>query len=155
MRQREPRTRVRLPARLNAGRRWCDATIHNLSRTGIMFSADEGLDGGEYLELRRGKHVMIARIVWSDGSFCGARMQDPICVADIVADRPTPKRPNASVERRRLPRAQAAERSRATGRLLDYCLCAAALMAGAGVLATSAYDALAGSLRAVETGLKR
>lgn len=58
----------------NTGRR--DACILDLSSRGLMIHASETVPGGSYLELRRGRHVIVARVVWSRDRRAGLQAQE-------------------------------------------------------------------------------
>lgn len=104
MRPREQRIPVSVPARLRHPSGWSDATVLNMSSNGLMFSSPVPVQRGEYIELRRGPYVIVARVAWSNGMKCGARSQNPLPVDDIVKLRPPPKRISADIERRANPR---------------------------------------------------
>ena len=80
-----------------------------------------------YVEVRRGRHVIVARVVWSKSDRFGARTQDPLAVDAIAAGRddipsaePSPV-DCALPERRVHPRTQDVhERSRLWGRSLEF-----------------------------------
>ena len=113
-------------ARMRYGASWKDICILNLSSRGMMVRSCSAPLPGSYVEVRRGNHVIVARVVWSGDQKFGVLTQDPLPVealasgaaatkpaADIPADRrSTPRRAN------RLDDRHAA--SRLTGRLLEY-----------------------------------
>jgi len=124
---------VLIDARLRHETGWSDARILNISRRGLMARAPRTPQRGSYVEICRGTHRIVARVVWArDGTF-GARAQDMIAVEAIAtgADAP-PAAANLNDERRRLPRATSPqsqhERSRRRARGLEFAavvLCAA------------------------------
>ena len=115
---------------------------------------------GSYLELRRGQHVIVVRVVWSDGLQFGAQAQSRLVPSDVIEGGSPPASPagqtaGAMTERRLLPRVQeqSHEQSRWRARGLEYM----GIAAFAAVLAFLAYDAsqqaLARSLAAVDSSL--
>src|SRR5512141_1251257 len=86
MKAREPRRKVMLKARLRIGAAWRDACILDLSTRGLMIQANEPLRGGSYIEIRRGQHVIIARVMWTRDRRCGLLTQDPLSTEAIIAE---------------------------------------------------------------------
>lgn len=149
-----------IKARMRVGTAWRDAFILNLSSRGLMIKADEPPPGGSYLELRRGRHVIIARVMWINDRHCGLRAQDDLPTDALIAE------PDASAgppiapdgERRadpasRPPRPTAHEESRWRSRGWEF----ASLVFVGGMFASLAYGAVASALErpmvAVKTAL--
>ncbi|MDV3455749.1 PilZ domain-containing protein [Sphingomonas sp. HF-S4] len=142
-RNRDPRTRVVLPARMRSGARWADACIHNVSSRGMMVASNDAPAPGSYIELRRGPNIVVGRVVWRRDRFFGLRAQDRIDL-DLLRRASTADAANdgSAVERRadrRLGedarRARTLERSRAIAKASQFVtlalLCVgAALFAG-------------------------
>lgn len=84
-RPRELRRRVVLPARLRHGAQWADACILNVSSRGLMIHAARAGQLGSLIELRRGEHVIVARVVWREGSRAGLQSEDRIPVEEIMS----------------------------------------------------------------------
>ena len=84
-RPRELRRRVVLPARLRAGASWSDTCILNISSRGMMIHSGHPLTEGARVELRRGDHVMEARVVWRDGSRLGLQSEERLPVDEILS----------------------------------------------------------------------
>ena len=126
---------------MQAGGLWRDACILNISSRGLLLHANEPPGAGSYLEIRRGQHVMVARVVWSEASRFGVHTQDRLPVEAIVRDLPAigSSEPGQTrfVERRHRPR-ERHERSRQAGRWLEY----AAFAIGGMIAASSAYGAV-------------
>ena len=113
-------------ARMRYGASWKDICILNLSSRGMMVRSSVAPLPGSYVEMRRGSHVIVARVVWANDYKFGVLTQDRLpvdalasggAVAKPIADIPverraTPRRPN------RLDDRHAA--SRLIGRLLEY-----------------------------------
>ena len=145
---------------MRVGSAWRDACILDLSSRGLMIQASNPPPGGSYLELRRGRHVIIARVMWSRDRRAGLRAQDELPTDAIIAE---PDRSDGPLivpggERRatpvaRVPRATAHERSRWRSRAWEF----ASLALVGLTFATLAYGAVAAVLEkpllAVETAL--
>lgn len=140
MKLREERVPAMVPARLRDSGGWRDLTIMNLSAHGVMFKGLDNYPRGHFIEIRRGGHVIIAQVMWSDGGKVGARTQDELAVFDIINDRPACRKKfgMAVVERRHSPRLVSdEERSRMVAQAINYAavvligLAASLLAAGA------------------------
>ena len=149
-----------IKARMRVGAAWRDACILDLSSRGLMIQSSEPPANGSYLELRRGRHVIVARVMWSRDRRCGLRAQDVLPTEAIISepDRSAGPLIVAGGERRaspatRVPRATAHERSRWRGRAWEF----ASFAFVGGVFASLAYGAVASVLEtpmvAVETAL--
>lgn len=121
---REPRKATATPARINSGGKWQDVCIRNISSRGMMIEAQSPPPRGHYLEVRRGEHVIIGRVVWSSGYRVGILSQDRLEVGAIVADAKVPRRIRPSgelAERRKQPRIDDRhQRSRLVGKTIEY-----------------------------------
>lgn len=113
-------------ARMRYGASWKDICILNLSSRGMMVRSSNTPLPGSYVEVRRGQHVIVARVVWSGDQKFGVLTQDRLPV-DVIASDGAIEKPLADIpaERRSTPRR--ANRlddrhaaSRLTGRLLEY-----------------------------------
>lgn len=158
---RAPRVKVVLPARMKDQRGWHDVRILDISSSGLMARSMAAPSRGSYLELRRGCHVIVARVVWSNGQQFGLQSQSRLVPSDIIGDKTA--RPSApataggqpEVERRIVPRVagQAHEQSRFRARALEF-LGIVALAAFLGFLALDvSQQALAHSMKAVDRSL--
>jgi PilZ domain len=118
---RELRRRVVVPARLRHGAAWTDACILNISSRGLMIHTGRQIAKGTQVEVRRGDHVIIARVVWRDGGRAGLRAEDRLPVEDIMTlGQSSGLQLTAAgrVERRSHPRPL--ERSRLQGRAMEF-----------------------------------
>jgi hypothetical protein len=107
-RPRELRRRVVLPARMRVDSSWCDACILNISSRGLMIQVSRGAPRANTVELRRGAHIIVARVVWRDGSRAGLQADDRLPVEEILSLSQAPALQLTAgsnlVERRRTPR---------------------------------------------------
>jgi hypothetical protein len=122
---REPRQATATPARLNSDGRWQNVCIRNISSRGLMVELQNPPPRGHYLEVRRGGHVIVGRVVWATGYRAGIVTQERLDVAAVLAEANVPpRRPKVDgqpIERRRAPRQQERhERSRIVGRFIEY-----------------------------------
>jgi len=135
-RPRELRRRVVLPARMRMDSSWCDACILNISSRGLMIHVGGGAPNGDTVELRRGHHVIVARVVWRDGSRAGLHSDDRLPVEEILSLSQAPAlqltADVAFVDRRKQPRREH-EHSRWRARWLEF---ASVTVVGAGLAAT-------------------
>lgn len=139
---REPRLNVVIKARMRVGASWGDVSILNISSRGLLIHSPQAPPQGSYLEVRRGRHAIIARVVWSQNQRFGVRTQDPLSIEAIIRepDRSAPEarraeESTAPVERRGDDlRARSSkerhERSRMFGRAFEFaCIAAAGISA--------------------------
>ena len=157
---REPRLNVMIQARVRIGASWNDACILNLSSRGMLVRAPTAPDRGSYLEIRRGNHVIVARVVWSNADRFGVYTQDPVPAADLIKG--TSSAGGAATsgqasfsERRTVPRPllPTSERSRWRARAMEFST--VALLGGvASILFLGAVGEMLGRpLMAVEAAL--
>lgn len=125
-----------IAVRMRVGARWLDARILNISSRGLMLHAEDPPPRGSYLELRRGAHAIVARVMWSGDERVGVMSQDAISADQLIRDLPPNSGAVIGEERRAAPRlaATAHESSRWHGRSMEFAavvLLGAALGAGA------------------------
>jgi hypothetical protein len=125
---REERQKVMITARMRAGASWDDVAILDLSTRGLGIRAADPPGRGTYVEICRGRHVIVARVMWTSGQRAGLQAQDVIWVQALVNepsnDRHAPPTPSGGrpVERRAKPRTaqQRHDDSRLVGRALEF-----------------------------------
>ena len=131
-----------IPARLRNGAAWADACILNISSRGLLVHSPRGVPQGGIVELRRGEHVIVARVVWRDGTRVGLRADDRLPVDEIISldgaaafqlTAPGPGQP----ERRKRQRPAPMD-SRLRGRAMEF--------VSVGVIAASLFATAAGLL---------
>jgi hypothetical protein len=143
---------VRIGARLRSGQGWSDVVLHNVSTRGVMGECRQPPARGEYVEVRCGAYVIVARVAWAGDDRFGARAQDLIALPDLIAGGQGRAAPAG--ERRRKPRPvrpaptarSLEERGFASARLGRAFEFASLILAGAtlaAVLGDAAHDALA------------
>ena len=117
-RPRELRRRVMLPARVRAAAGWSDACILNLSSRGMMIKATAAALRSDEIELWHQQHVIVATIVWREGTRAGLRAEGPLPVEEIMALGQGPSlqltaQCSPRVDRRKKPRSHEENRFRA------------------------------------------
>jgi len=159
---REPRRKVAIKARMRVAERWGDALILNMSSRGLLIQSRQPPQRGAYIEIRRGRHVIIARAVWAGEDRFGVRTQDIVPVEAVILE---PDRsaatsaPLPGLDRRaerRNPRSTGSrhEDSRLAGRLLEFACFIFIGAAAASMAFFAVEDALAEPLTAVTAALK-
>lgn len=124
-----------VPARLRHGSSWSDACILNVSSRGLMIHTGRPIPNGSRIEIRRGDHVIVARVVWREGGRAGLRAEDRVPLEDIVTlgQSPSLQLSAATGERRKHPRR--GDHSRLRGRVVEFggVVLIAAALTGAGL----------------------
>ena len=150
MRQREPRRKVMIRARMRSGADWCDVAIHNMSSRGLLATSDVVCRPGTVIEIRRIHHIIVGRVVWQNGAYFGVRTQDRIDIDGIIAAKPPARKPGteaqpADADRRATRRQSLGEREAASRRFASR-FQFVALAVAIGVMALIAAQAVSGIL---------
>jgi len=142
---REKRQSVIIKARMRSGASWNQVSILNLSIRGLAIQVAKPPERGSYVEICRGSHVIVARVMWAEGHRAGLRSQDAIFVREIVNEGFYPQRRIGPasvqpVERRQGLRtfARRYERSRLAGRAMEF----GSLAIVAGAIAVMAFGTI-------------
>lgn len=160
---RDPRTTVRLTARIRADGGWIDATIHNVSQRGMMVHSRYPLRRNQFVEIARGRERVIARIVWTDDSASGVRAQDAIDLAALMGQ-PASTRASSREDVRGLRRplrgsfgalslAQGADASRRLGHRFEFIVTIAAASCVATIATIGVGEAFASPMEKVRGAL--
>ena len=123
-RPRELRRRVLLPARLRTGAQWTDTCILNISSRGLLIHSGRAAPEGTTVELRRGEHVIVARVMWRDGARLGLQCDDRLPVEQIMSlgqsqSLQLTASNNRTGERRQQPRTNVID-ARLRGRTMEF-----------------------------------
>lgn len=86
MKPREPRRKVLIKARMRLNGGFRDVRIRDISSKGLLLEADLAPQRGTYLEVFRGRHLIIARVVWSQENRFGVLAQDRMNIEAIVSE---------------------------------------------------------------------
>ena len=156
MTPREPRRKVMLSARMREGSRWDDLRILDISTGGLCLSADNTPQRGAYVELRRGSHQIIARVVWSDDEKFGVIAQDQIQVEALIND---PQRAvtldSPTADRRSVPRHdEQHDHSRFASRAIQASAFALGGACAALLTVSLVHDALARPIHSISAALE-
>jgi hypothetical protein len=164
MKAREQRRRVTTRARMRTDSGWSDVTISDVSSRGMGLRSPRAPRRGDYIELCRHHHKLVARVMWSDGESFGILLSDPIVVEELLSSRPG-RRPEA--DRRSQPRHAGAQRaahsqvaiislaqnSQHASRMMNFVAVVAIACIGAGFAASLAEEVLSQAMSAVTAGL--
>lgn len=149
MKPREERQKVMIKARMRSGASWHDVCLVNLSVHGVGIQAADPPARGTYVEICRGSHVIVGRVIWTKGHRAGLRSQDAIFIQAIAKDGAAAvSRPRVAggppTDRRRELRTtqQRHDRSRHLGRAMEF----ACLALFASVLAMTAFGSVGRAL---------
>ncbi|HEX6785386.1 MAG TPA: PilZ domain-containing protein [Sphingomicrobium sp.] len=156
-RPRELRRRVLIPARIHSSARWTDACILNISSRGLLIQSSRLGAEGSLVELRRGDHVIVARVVWRDGTRAGLQSEDRVPVEEIMSQSASGNlrlvaSEGAIIDRRQSRRAPQLD-ARLRGRALEFIGIIAILSVFAAAVWTMAQQALHRPLAQVEAAL--
>ena len=140
-----------VPARLRHGRSWSDTCILDISSTGLMIHTGRPIARGTKVEIRRGDHVILARVVWRDGGRAGLHAAQRVPVEEIVSlgHLPALELTAAPAERRKNPRCEGRRRGRSVEFVVGVLI--AVSLAGLGLSMVEA--AFAPSLTAISAAL--
>jgi hypothetical protein len=82
---REERLKAMVKARMRADGCWHDVCVLNLSSRGLGIQSADPPPRGTYVELFRGRYVVVARVIWTKGHRAGLRSQDPIFIQALLS----------------------------------------------------------------------
>jgi hypothetical protein len=162
MRNREHRRNIMLRAQLRSETGSSDVLVRNISPRGLLVSTNPSLKRGAYIEIRRDRQTIVARVMWAAGSFAGLRTQDPIDVDRLLAVTPNKakgadkagldSRSSTPGTQQRGP-AKWIEHARIVSSRLQFGVLAATLAIAALLVAWAVNDQLAAPLHKVRTAL--
>lgn len=143
---------------MRCGASWNDASILNLSSRGMLVHAEPAPPRGSYLEIRRGGHVIVARVIWVNSNRFGVHTQDPIPSGGLIGEATRTFAKSAEsgiVERRAAARPVSCrhEASRRRARAFEFGTIAILAAAMASLAVDIVHDLLTGPLASVENAL--
>ncbi len=160
MKPREQRHNVLIPARMRTENGWCEVCIGNISSRGMLIKAAPAPPRGTYVEIHRGKHVVVGQVRWIEGRRFGISAQDRIDIRAFIEDPIRARAPGhgtgGTIERRNNARAtQAAndaraERSRQIAATVQFGIFVAGGFAASALLANTAYESLQRPMRTID-----
>ena len=72
-------------ARVRSGAQWGDARILNISSRGLLIQTVRPVPQGSTVEILRGDHLILARVMWSEAGRSGLRAEHVIPVEEILS----------------------------------------------------------------------
>ena len=165
-RPRELRRRVMVRARMRAQSGWSDACILNVSSRGMLINASAPAVQGSTIEVWHGEHLIVATVMWRNGTRAGLHANERIPVEEILAlakygspahrsilagSRAAQGRPATGGESASSP----ADRIRRRGRLRDFFGCRRSADGGAGARASTPRGRGRSRRLSVSSGLRR
>lgn len=145
---------------MRAGTSWSDVRIMNMSARGLMISGQHLPTRGAYVEVRKGRQSIVARVVWCDNASMGVHTQDKVPIQDLIEEPHHGSEPrlNEAQERRGTPRTperstKLAEASRAQGRGFEFAVMLLLAAAGAWIVFDTVQTALRAPFMSVEQAL--
>jgi hypothetical protein len=146
-----------MKARLRWGAYWGDACILNISSQGMMIQTGRVAPEGSIVELHRGDHVILARVVWRDGLKAGLRTDDRLPVDQILSagDRGPVQlvtSDGAIVERRTKARSEAGD-AREFGKKLEFVGACVLVLVFAFLVGLAVFDILATPMAQIDHAL--
>jgi hypothetical protein len=155
---------VLIPARLKQDAGWSDVCIRDISPRGLLVQGGSPPRRGSYVEVRRGGHVIIAKVAWAKEQQFGLTTQDLLPVDALIHQpnatfgRSQPESSSATEEKRAVPRKisseQAEARSRHISTMIQYGFAIMFALACAVALMGFVQDALHRSVGTVATALE-
>ena len=155
MKEREPRRKVFVAARMRCGAAWDDVRVLDVSSGGFLLQAKDVPRRGTYIELCRGRKSFVARVVWTGSECFGVRTRERVAVDAFV--NPEHSEPSAresasggepAAMRRLEDNAHRFERSRQRARALEY-----GSLIGVGAFAALLIAMVAGKVLAMPLGM--
>jgi hypothetical protein len=121
----------------------------------MMIHTSRQISRGTEVEIRRGDHVIIARVAWRDGARAGLQADERVPVEEIMTLGQSPALQLTALqgERRKVPRKP--DDSRLRGRAMEFAGVLAVVASLAGYAVTMVHDALVLPLAAVTAVLAR
>lgn len=85
---REARPAIHLSAKLRTEDGWGQVTIANMSSRGLLLKSPFPPGRNTFIEIRHRGETIVGRVVWSNGTRCGVRTQDPINIDALLGKAP-------------------------------------------------------------------
>lgn len=121
----------------------------------MMIHTGRQIAQGTEVEIRRGDHVIVARVVWRDGARAGLRADERVPIEEIVTLGQSPALQLTASQSERRNIARKYDHSRLCGRAVEFGGVLAVVVSLAGYAVTMVHDALAPPLAAIVTALAR
>ena len=141
------------------GSAWSDACILNISARGLLIQSTGSTPQGSVVELRRGDHVIVARVIWREGMRAGLNAEDRLPMDEMLSLGHSSALQLNSVEAQLIERRQrqrtleAHAESRFASRTMQFASVAVIAVCLAGTVFILAEEALARPIAFVEAAL--
>lgn len=144
-----------LPARLRASTGWSDACILNVSSRGLQINSSHAVQG-TLVEIWYRDQVIVARVVWRNGSRAGLQAEDRVPVEELMTAGQAPALQLTAaqwpqVDRRKRPRTH--DQSRLRSRAIEFAGIIAIAVSLAGGVFAMVGQAFARPMAVVEAAL--
>ena len=145
---------------MRVGPGWVDACILNLSSRGLGMQAAAPPVRGTYVEISRGRHVLVGCVAWSKGHRFGLRTQDCVAIDAIIREPELAFEASVAAPRSLDYRAaqrtvrDLGERSRQSSRTIQFSFVAMIGVSAGFIAFESVHQVLAGPLTAVSVSLR-
>jgi hypothetical protein len=143
---------------MKQGAIWTDVCIRNMSSRGLNLQGHSP-PPGTYIELRRGRHIIVARVVWSKEREFGAQAQDMLQIDAIVRNEAGAKAtgilPGKTTQASTSPKssAQAYQHSRQLSSTIQFGFVALVGLSLAAAAVTAVQNALANPMEVLASNL--
>jgi hypothetical protein len=146
-----------LPARVRTDAQWCDAQILNISSRGLLIQSLRPAPEGSSVQIVRGDHLIVARVMWSKAGRSGLRSEGRLPVDEIMSVKQLPSlrliASNGTLHDRRRSSRAVARDARLGGRAFEFvAISAIAVTLAVGVWGL-AHEALANPLASAAAAL--
>jgi hypothetical protein len=121
----------------------------------MMIHTNRPISRGTEVEIRRGDHVIIARVAWRDGARAGLQADDRVPVEEIMTLGQSPALQLTAVQQERRKDSRRDDRSRLQGRAMEFAGVLAVVASLAGYAVTMVHDAFVLPLAALTAVLAR
>ena len=157
---REWRRKVLVTARMRSHEGWGDVRILNVSSRGMMVRTALPTNPGTTIELRRGDQVMVAKVMWRNGSRAGLRsdavlpVMDLMCMSEKAGD---PKPLWSPVDSRARPRPACIDEAASTyrARAMEFAAVLTVVALVSFALGSVAMTTLGSPLRELQVAMER
>jgi hypothetical protein len=86
LKPREPRRKVLVKARMRLNGAWGEVYIRDISSRGMLLHGANAPTRGTYIEVSRGRHTVVARVVWASEHRFGAQAQGRINIEAVLGE---------------------------------------------------------------------
>lgn len=166
MKHRDPRRKTLVQARIQHGAARQNVSILDISSRGMLMQSVTPPECGAYVEIQRGRQVIVARVVWTNHQRFGVRTQDDLIFADLLqspsgpasaqepAQNPDPSPSHHAAQRKHSATSAAYNRSRHLSRATEFVSIAMVGAIAATMAIGAVVEALASPMLKILTALQ-